>query len=274
MLRAPFSISIGCGMFLLVFAALITPALAQDYRLFIEDLEVRSGENFTLDLQGEWSAPVAGFSLSVAFPANPSIDGLDLVIDGTLVDELHPEFVEANVFPAEGEAVIGVLFDLYPPYDGEVLPVLGIPVALARFVGTVSADAPEEELLFEFVDGLGDPPINNVFVVDVQSIPADEMTGGVLRISSEPNFIRGDVTMDRNIDIADAIYHLNYTFSGGPQPICDDAADANDDGNADISDAIYILYYTFVQGPPPPPPFPEPGPDLTPDDLGCEEPLE
>ena len=46
-----------------------------------------------------------------------------------------------------------------------------------------------------------------------------------------------------------------------------DAADANDDGSIDIADAIYLLSYLFGGGDQPPPPFPDPGIDPTPDTL-------
>ena len=54
-----------------------------------------------------------------------------------------------------------------------------------------------------------------------------------------------------------------------PPSNCEDALDANDDGQLDIADAIYVLNYLFIAGPAMPPPFPEPGLDPTADGLGC-----
>lgn len=94
----------------------------------------------------------------------------------------------------------------------------------------------------------------------------------------EPLFIRGDSNHDADVDIADAVWTLNYLFQGGTPPPCMDSADANDDGSVEIADPITTLIWLFFDGPPPPPPFPELGVDPTPDgpdvddDLGCDEP--
>jgi hypothetical protein len=83
------------------------------------------------------------------------------------------------------------------------------------------------------------------------------------------SFKRGDANRDGRLDIADAIAALGYLFSSGALP-CLDAADANDDGKLDVSDAVYLLAHLYAGGAPPPPPFPGPGDDRTPDALTCE----
>jgi len=87
------------------------------------------------------------------------------------------------------------------------------------------------------------------------------------------DFVRGDANGDGDVDLSDAVYNLAYQFSGGPS-MCLDAHDANDDGAIDISDPVYLLAWKFRGGPDIPPPFfPNPGSDPTPDDpcneLGC-----
>jgi len=87
-------------------------------------------------------------------------------------------------------------------------------------------------------------------------------------------FRRGDANCDGasdenpGINIADAVYMLDYLFNQGPSK-CLDAHDANDDGRADISDAVYVLMYLFGGGSAPPAPFPTLGTDPTPPSLGC-----
>ncbi|MGQ9591554.1 MAG: lamin tail domain-containing protein [Planctomycetota bacterium] len=90
----------------------------------------------------------------------------------------------------------------------------------------------------------------------------------------EPKFIRGDATSDCGVDITDAIFILNYLFTGGQPPRCEDAADVNDTGALDISDGIYLLGYLFLGSDPPPYPGPTlPGPDPTADALApCDPP--
>ncbi len=82
-------------------------------------------------------------------------------------------------------------------------------------------------------------------------------------------FVRGDVDGDGKHIINDAILVLSKLFAGGTVPACLDRADVNDDGAVNIADAINLLSYLFAGGAAPPPPFPEPGLDPTPDTLEC-----
>jgi hypothetical protein len=69
--------------------------------------------------------------------------------------------------------------------------------------------------------------------------------------------------------VADPIHTLLYAFAGGEAPACLDTADSNDDGEINIADAIFALQYLFVEGPVIPMPYPICGSDPTVDDLGC-----
>jgi hypothetical protein len=68
-------------------------------------------------------------------------------------------------------------------------------------------------------------------------------------------FIPGSANGDGRLDVADAIYILNYLFHAGPPFPCEAAADANADGVVDKSDAVYIINYQFD---PPPGGWPAP----------------
>lgn len=89
-------------------------------------------------------------------------------------------------------------------------------------------------------------------------------------------FRRGEANGDGAVDLTDPIAVLNFQFQGGVEPVCKDAADADDSGILDLTDAIYSLNYQFLAGPSPPDPGPEVcGLDPTPDegggDLGCAQ---
>jgi hypothetical protein len=101
---------------------------------------------------------------------------------------------------------------------------------------------------------------------------------GLLVLEGEPSpppgedqFLRGDCTADRVLDVSDAIASLGFLFLGADVVDCDDALDADDNGELNISDPISILNYLFLGAPSPPPPFPEVGQDPTPDGLECAE---
>ena len=85
------------------------------------------------------------------------------------------------------------------------------------------------------------------------------------------DFIRGDADGDGIFNgLVDGIFILNYQFSGGAAPPCQDAADFDDNGLINgLIDGIGVLNFQFSGGNPPPPPFPAPGPDPTPDSLIC-----
>ncbi|MBN1417564.1 MAG: hypothetical protein JXP34_02245 [Planctomycetes bacterium] len=86
---------------------------------------------------------------------------------------------------------------------------------------------------------------------------------------AQSHFLRGDTNSDMRLDIADAVFELNYIF-GGEEPKCIDSADVNDNGQLDIADPIYLLTYLFQDGAPPAEPFLTFEADPTPDDLTCK----
>ena len=66
------------------------------------------------------------------------------------------------------------------------------------------------------------------------------------------NYTAGDANADGDINLADAVYLINYIFSGGPEPqpyMC--VGDVNADGDANIADCVYLINYAFKGGPPP-----------------------
>ena len=93
--------------------------------------------------------------------------------------------------------------------------------------------------------------------------------GAVPYTGTVVSFIRGDVTLDKQVLLGDAVAILEYLFRGATPPACLDRADVNDDGAVDLSDPIYILIYRLAGGNPPPAPFPSSGNDRTKDDLIC-----
>ena len=94
----------------------------------------------------------------------------------------------------------------------------------------------------------------------------------LLRLELEPAapvFRRGDANADGRSDIADAVAILSYLFLHGDRPPCDTAADVDASGSLAVTDAVRILLALFGGGPPIPAPFPDCGPRLPEDSLGC-----
>src|SRR2546422_654091 len=76
-------------------------------------------------------------------------------------------------------------------------------------------------------------------------------------------FIRGDVNGDGKVSLADMHFLWRLFLLGGDLSGCLNAGDVNDDGCFDLSDPGY-LFKTLRAGNYLPPPFPEIGPDPTP----------
>ncbi|MEE3200218.1 MAG: glycoside hydrolase family 18 protein [Planctomycetota bacterium] len=141
----------------------------------------------------------------------------------------------------------------------------------------ITYDDPESLALK--VDYVNEQRLGGVMLWDLSS---DDEQGSLLSVLHEglrqppaARFIRGDCNTDAMIDLTDAVYLLNYNFTGGPSPACAAACDADGDGqiNGTVTDALYLLSFSFLGGAPPPPPFPACGTASRPSDeaLGCEQ---
>ena len=114
------------------------------------------------------------------------------------------------------------------------------------------------------------PDLITLSVLDLGPGGKVEPAGASIRLAvGNRNFIRGDANNDRKLDIADPLRILSDLFWGAHAIGCPKAFDAKDDGAIDLSDPVFILDHLFLGGPPPPAPFPQAGPDPTPDGLSC-----
>ncbi|MFN0057133.1 MAG: immunoglobulin domain-containing protein [Planctomycetota bacterium] len=98
---------------------------------------------------------------------------------------------------------------------------------------------------------------------------ADANSNGVPDECELSGFTRGDVNADGVVNIADAIFSLNYQFGSGAVPSCLDSADINDDALINIGDVVYLLAWQFNDGPDPLPPFGACGSDPSADTFDC-----
>ena len=58
----------------------------------------------------------------------------------------------------------------------------------------------------------------------------------------------GDANADLSVNIADAVFVINYIFKGGPAPTCHDEGDADFDCSLSLADAVYLINYIFKSG--------------------------
>ncbi len=72
-----------------------------------------------------------------------------------------------------------------------------------------------------------------------------------LTLTVEEPYLCGDADGTLTVNISDAVYMIQYIFSGGPAPVPVEAGDADCNGILTVSDAVYLIAYIFTGGPAP-----------------------
>ncbi len=79
----------------------------------------------------------------------------------------------------------------------------------------------------------------------------DTLTGSFTIDVRDITCCPGDVNADCTVNIADAVYYLDYVFRSGPTPPVMNWADPNYDCGPGIGDIVFIINYIFKYGPAP-----------------------
>ena len=114
----------------------------------------------------------------------------------------------------------------------------------------------------------GSPCIDRFMEVEPDPDGTPRDLGALPYDHEAPWFLRGDVSGDGRIGLADALLLLAHLFAGS-EVACPLAGDVNDDEALSLEDVIGLLGYLFAGDTPPPPPFPEVDIDPTPGALPC-----
>jgi hypothetical protein len=243
----------------------------------IPDAKARPGGEVAIDVLAEIPVPVQGFSFTILYP--PSDLRVDAVgVEDTIVEAIDADYVQGRAFPELGAFFLAVLVDTAPPFDAELIPAIGMPLAFGRVRGVVTRRE-EGVIPLAFARDAERPLAKNVFSVDNYSVSPGVLADGRVIVCGSPvlipAFIRGDGNTDGEIDISDAISILIGCFVDRSSFRCRAASDANDDQRVDLSDAIFLVQYLYNEGPRPSPPQDVPAPDPWGEDgaLSCWKPL-
>ncbi len=68
------------------------------------------------------------------------------------------------------------------------------------------------------------------------------------RVEEGYHYKNGDANRDETVNVADAVFIINYVFKGGPASYPIYASDANCDKDVNVSDAVYLINYVFKGG--------------------------
>lgn len=193
-------------------------------------------------------------------------------------DRLHETGLVGTITVNPFEVVAGVVNNAFTPADlvifqGDRVRWQWIEGTHTVTSGASSNPADDPGAMFQAPSTAGQPVFIHVFDTPGHfpyfCIP-HELFGMAGSVRVQRVFIRGDYNADGGVDVADPVALLGHLFAGVPLATCPDAGDANDDGSLDIADAVSVLAYLFGGAAVLPAPFPNSGPDRTPDGLLCE----
>ena len=249
-------------------SSLLNPGFLYTEEFIVHDsAEGSPGGPVAVTVSADHDTVISGYSLAVDFDAN------DVVVSSITADNsvaVGADFFEPafnnDQSPSGGWWTLGAILSFtgtttIPPSDQTVL-------ATANYIlqPTVAVGA---QIPLTMVNGVGPaiPPSENLLVDPGGNAVPPLLEGGFINVGAN-SFIRGDGNNDLTVNVADAVFILNFLFSSLPSD-CLDALDTNDDGGTDIADAVAVLAFLFSSGSAPPPPYPNPGPDPTADALDC-----
>ncbi|MBN1422284.1 MAG: PKD domain-containing protein, partial [Planctomycetes bacterium] len=131
--------------------------------------------------------PLQAISIAFAHPEG-AIDIEDIAVDGTALEPLAPEYVILRRSEDAGEALLAaaIVIDWKPPYDGRLLPP-GEEQIVARILYSIPPESePESDVVLDLRDGIGDPPLGNVFTRQGAETLSPYVVDGVIHIT-EPS---------------------------------------------------------------------------------------
>ena len=248
------------GVALLV-ALAVSPTAFGQVTFTADTVSGAPGDSVSVTVTIDTDTTLRAFSFGLSHDA--AVVALDSVVAGTALTDTNggagPDYLQVVANPggdAGGYVATVIDFELVetlPALDGQVVATFNYTID-----GALTEDASSA---LTFNDLLGTPAVETLYVADVEGELPTLVSGSVdAMINVGTLFLRGDADGNGVVfPILDALYILEFGFTSGPAPPCNDAADADDNGVVfPILDALYILEFGFTSGPAPL----DPGPDV------------
>ncbi|MGE3164450.1 MAG: hypothetical protein AB7O52_06070 [Planctomycetota bacterium] len=155
--------------------ALSLAVLASSPALAVNELSLVAGQGFPgqvgvpVVVMAKNDAPIHSFSIAVRYPQQdldfPAVGGVSF--DGTaslVAAPSGPAFVAVQHNPATGDVVVGVILELMPSAPPAAIPASPTTAqAIMNLLFDVPSNAAPGTYPFDFVNGIGNPPIVNTF---------------------------------------------------------------------------------------------------------------
>lgn len=199
-------------------------ASAADYRLWIDDFEIKAGETVEVSLNMDNLTAVTGFQTDIYLPEGLSIkiDEDDFYYIDLTSRATRGHTIDGSAMPDGAVRVIAYTTDLNPfKFNTGAVATVTL-VASADFVGTHAIEVRNTELAA--ADGN-------------QFYPADE----TCNVNKKPDTKLGDVNGDGDIDINDINIIINIILGIDSAEKYDGRADADGNGEVDVIDANIII---------------------------------
>jgi uncharacterized protein (TIGR02145 family) len=251
-----------------------TPTLSWSYDVFgysQQSFHLQVGTDLDWTTAEMWDyGPIAGSDTSIVYAGAELLDGDTYPIrirvsDGAEWSSWYYGIIRLNVAPT-------IPTELTP--DGG-MEVSGIPPYTLSHNNAIDADG--DDLLYSYA--VYDDSLLTVLVAEAAEVPENPAGTTTWQITtpltpgndyfwcvragdgsefsdwSSPAafvvgqpYICGDAGGDMVVNVADAVFLINYAFKGGQAPDPIQAGDANCDGVTDVGDAVFLISYIFKGG--------------------------
>lgn len=203
-------------------------------------------------LNGGVVPSTAHFSVDAATAARLGVSPADILYQGAVGPGTLPPVVFAT------QAVLGLLpgddIDALAIFDVIIPGTYGLGdfifVSLTPGSPTLAALAATPASIIQI--SVFAPPFVTITPTQFNLLPTDDVNA-VTCYDIACCVTPGDANHDGAVNVADAVYIINYVFLGGNPPPCPNEADANGDGQLNISDPVYLINFIFRGGPAPVP---------------------
>ncbi len=177
----------------------------------------------------QYNTIAAGFDILGASVGIENVDGTDGLTTVYNASYLHDSLAIEYMAPAQWLTIT--------PTEGTIAPNGSEILTASAFTEGME----EGEYSLTIYIGSNDPDGGK----NPWSIPAR------LTLTTGEPYTCGDADGSNEIDIDDAVYLIQYIFSGGPAPDPLIKADVDCTGEVDIDDVVYLIQYIFASGPAP-----------------------
>ena len=227
------------------------PARYVDVSLFVEsgviihDHYISAGSSLKVPIKLHANQQLLGFSIPLRYS---TFQPGEVIIDSVIFDT---SYVDTAFIIPDSQMII-VDRDIQPP----PLPDSQVSAEIAYMYFTITDQAVDEIVVIDTTtinwNGL-DYTYQFVYATGDTVIPLFNDGRIIIGDVDDPIYcnVRGDIDHSGDIDIADLVYYVSYSFQGGLDPVNFDEADLNADNEHDISDIVYLVSYMFNNGPAP-----------------------